>query len=285
MLIDKELKEKYTNDFILSHRIGLPLKPDFHFHDQFEIMYNLTDGTQCYINDQSYTLKKGDLILINNMDIHLIKPPVNIALDRYVLMFKPEFVSMFSTSEIDLLDIFIRKYANNAHGIHLSDDQSLKLVSLLDDTLYHHINRTFGFKIYRRAKLVEILLLINSFFLSEESTVSHIRDNDTRVIQPVLQYIKTYINEDLSLDHLASTFHFNKFYLSRLFKKTTGTTLNNYIMNLRLLKARELLKNNISIEEICEKVGFNSYTYFISAFTKNVGISPRQYAKNEWSKS
>ncbi|MBU3110064.1 AraC family transcriptional regulator [Clostridium lacusfryxellense] len=284
MIIDKELKQNYINDFMLTHRIGQPVKTDFHFHDQFEVFYNLTDGTHCYINDQSYTLKKGDLVLINNMDIHLTQPPLNIDLDRYVLMFTPELVNVFSTSEIDLLDIFINKCAKSSQAIHLHNDQSLKLISLLDDALYHHKNRTFGYQIYRRIKLIEILLLISSFFHSDELSISHTTDNDTRAIKPILQYIKTYLNDELCLEHLAQTFHFNKFYLSRLFKKTTGTTLNNYIINLRLLKARELLKKNFSITEVCEMVGFNSYTYFISTFTKNIGISPKKYSMQEWSK-
>jgi YesN/AraC family two-component response regulator len=98
-------------------------------------------------------------------------------------------------------------------------------------------------------------------------------------VQLILEYINQHLNECLSLDKLSGVFYLNKYYLSHIFKNSTGFSVNEYIINRRILKSRELLKQNNSVSKVSEMVGFNNYCHFIRTFKKLVGMSPKQYAK------
>ena len=74
---------------------------------------------------------------------------------------------------------------------------------------------------------------------------------------------------------VAEHFHFNPAYFSSLFKKQAGVPLGQYILDIRMTKARELLlETDLKIYEIARAVGFLDNKYFIRVFTKENGVSP-----------
>lgn len=97
-----------------------------------------------------------------------------------------------------------------------------------------------------------------------------------------LSYIDNHIGDkSLSIDSLAEQFRISSSYFSKLFNSYTKTTFPDYINGLRLQKAAELLRaSDKDISEISNLVGFNSNSYFSSAFKKKFGISPSKYRMN-----
>ncbi|MFC5407212.1 helix-turn-helix domain-containing protein [Cohnella soli] len=93
-------------------------------------------------------------------------------------------------------------------------------------------------------------------------------------------YIEAHLHEDLSLDAMAEKMHFNKIYLSELFKQAVGMTYTQYVTEARMAHARRLLTQSaLSIQEISEQVGFNDAAYFIKTFRKYTGQSPLKFRK------
>ncbi|MFD0671400.1 response regulator [Cohnella sp. GCM10027633] len=87
----------------------------------------------------------------------------------------------------------------------------------------------------------------------------------------------SYMNE-LSLTMLAERFHINATYLSELFKKQTGTTFVDYVAQVRIGKAAELLRDpQLRLSDIAELVGFANASYLSSVFKKHYGISPNEF--------
>jgi two-component system response regulator YesN len=71
-------------------------------------------------------------------------------------------------------------------------------------------------------------------------------------------------------------------YFGKLFKKETGISFTDYLMNYRIEKAQALLRNTRkNISEICFSVGFNSQSYFGYVFKKKVNLSPKKYRLKE----
>jgi YesN/AraC family two-component response regulator len=68
--------------------------------------------------------------------------------------------------------------------------------------------------------------------------------------------------------------------LGHIFKKATGFSVNEYIINCRIIKARELLKENLPVSKTGEMVGYCNVSHFIRTFSKLTGLSPKQYAKH-----
>lgn len=84
------------------------------------------------------------------------------------------------------------------------------------------------------------------------------------------------------LDELAEKFFINKFYLSKIFKETYGTTVNNYLISKRITRAKQLLRfTDMTVDEIGAAVGMEDANYFSRMFRKVEGISPREYRK-QW---
>ncbi len=95
--------------------------------------------------------------------------------------------------------------------------------------------------------------------------------------------VKNKINErymtfDISLDSLSREVDVSSYYLSRLFREETGETFMEYLTNLRINKAKELINNtDKTMKDICFEVGYNDPNYFSRMFKKNVGITPTEY--------
>lgn len=94
----------------------------------------------------------------------------------------------------------------------------------------------------------------------------------------LLEYIKTNYSSELYLNDIAEKFYLNVSYLSVLFKKATDKTFTEYITDLRMEKAKNLLADTgFTIAQIAEKVGFNDYYYFNKIFKKYFEITPKQF--------
>lgn len=94
----------------------------------------------------------------------------------------------------------------------------------------------------------------------------------------IIKYLHNNYDQDISLKKLSEQFHMNSSYISSLIKNETGLTYTQYLTDLRIGKARQLLEStDLSLAEISEAVGFNDYFYFIKKFKKVVGVTPGHY--------
>lgn len=100
------------------------------------------------------------------------------------------------------------------------------------------------------------------------------------VVENIQQYIRVHINEDLSLIVLSKKFSVSLFHLSRIFKKITGTTLNNYVQKERLHEAFRLITaTNVKVNDAAFSTGFNDYETFSRSFKRHFKIAPDDLRK------
>ena len=98
----------------------------------------------------------------------------------------------------------------------------------------------------------------------------------------VKSYIDNNYQDSIDIEELALKFSINKYYLVRSFKEVYGYTISQYITNLRITVAKELLRfKDYNMTEISDMVGYNDSAYFSRVFTKEVGIPPLKYRK-QW---
>ena len=100
------------------------------------------------------------------------------------------------------------------------------------------------------------------------------------VIENIQLYIQHNYQKYLTQDFLASLFYLNRSYLSTLFRQTTGTKFVDYLNNVRIEKAKEILANSDrKMYQVAKAVGYDNTKYFFRIFKKTVGCSPEQYRK------
>lgn len=96
----------------------------------------------------------------------------------------------------------------------------------------------------------------------------------------IREYLRDHLSEKITLDTLSEKFYVNKYYLTRLFKNEYGLTINEYLLQIRISHAKELLRfSTLPIEEIGESCGITPLYYFSRIFKEVEGISPRDYRK------
>lgn len=106
---------------------------------------------------------------------------------------------------------------------------------------------------------------------------SHCSDN---YFNDIIQYINENYMRDISIQKLADSFHIDRTYVYKLFKKYTNTNPQQYLIEYRLEKACTLLRrSNLSIAEVGEGSGFHTQAQFSKLFSKKYNISPSQYRK------
>lgn len=97
------------------------------------------------------------------------------------------------------------------------------------------------------------------------------------LIENVKNYLQTNLEYDIDISHITSIFHYNQQYLGRLFKKKTGLSIREYVLQQRLERAKLLLENSDdTVIGIANRVGFNNITYFNRQFKNSYGITPTQ---------
>jgi AraC-like DNA-binding protein len=253
--------------------------PRYHFHQAMEIYYSLSDNIKFFVSDKIFNVTCGDLFVFNQTDLHRSVAPGNIKYERYVIYFNPDFVNDLSTPSTDLLGCFTNRDSGFSHCVHLTELQSERLLYLIKKMEYYSCNHVYGNDIHKKIALTEILLYVNSLYKTSTIVTPSKNDKDFEKIAPILRFIQRHLSEGLSLKRLSGEFYMSRSYLSTLFKKASGFSINEYIIHRRILLASELLKKGIPVMNVCHMSGFNNLSHFIRTFSSMMHISPKQYAK------
>lgn len=262
------------------HFMHVPVKfrhTEFHLHDYFEIYFFISGDAKYFIEKKVYSLVHGDLLITNNNEIHKSVVIPGQIYDVISMQVNPSLINLLSPSSCNLINCFINRHLGENNKIFLNDYQIKMVTDILNKIEYVYTNESIGFEALLIAYLIELLVIINNNFDGNvQNRESHnIPDN----LALILEYINFNLHDDLSLKMLENKFNINRFYLNRLFKKTVGSTLHEYILFKRLSMAKRLLKSGKNVTEACQLSGFNDYFHFIRIFKKYVGISPGQFKK------
>lgn len=243
-----------------------------HFHEDVEILLSLSDGGDFFIENELYALRHGALFLLNESTLH--KSIANEAYKRYVLHISPETLQGLSTSQSDFVS-FTQKASG--HCALLQPEQTAALTKRFQQ-LEHPIPDSFGGDIRRTMALLDFLLEVFSFFSAADVDETGLNSDFAR-IAPILKYIQNNIAKPLTLDEVSARFFINKYHLCHVFKSATGFSVMEYIIHCRVLRARELLRTGMRVQEVAEAVGFQNTSHFIRTFGSLTGTSPKRYAK------
>jgi len=117
------------------------------------------------------------------------------------------------------------------------------------------------------------------FELSELLQLKKEKGNQ-KLISEVTHYIEELLHTNITLRDIANKFSFSPNHLGFLFKENTGKSFTDYIIGLRMEKARRLLQNpKLKVFEVADQVGYKNLTYFCRQFRKEYGVSPGDYRK------
>ena len=97
-------------------------------------------------------------------------------------------------------------------------------------------------------------------------------------VRQAMEYIRRNLDMELSRTQIAEAIYLNPEYLSRLFKRETGSSLSDYILTEKMRVAQTLLADtSVPVSLVASKVGYSNFSYFSQVFKKYTGVSPGEY--------
>ncbi len=235
-----------------------------HYHNYFEV-YFITDGECTYfINNKSYRMKKGDVILIPEGVMHMTRYADSVhsrMLFNCPMYYIPASVRASLPSMMYL-------YRNPAifHEIN---------------TLFQKMEKEFN-KPDRFSDEVLCCYTQELFFLLARNKNNYKTIlNGNEYVEHAIDFVQENFTTRLSLDQVANMCSISPEHFSRVFKKETGFGFNKYVNLLRLQKAEQMIKQHskMHITELATVCGFSDSNYFSVRFKETYGISPKELQK------
>ena len=250
-----------------------------HHHDFYEIYFFLSGNVSYNIESRNYRLTPGDLLLISPNELHQpVFGPEKQNYERIVLWIHPAFLQQFELAGQQVTRCFDTTREGHTNLLR-PDGVTRELLGYLFNLLRQEMDsEEFGSELYSMGCLAQTLVLINRM-ADRAGREAEPRMNTDSVVVRVLSYINEHYNEDLSLDKLANKFFISKYHLSREFNRLVGTSVYRYIIQKRLVMAKQMMSNGVPSATVYQHCGFGDYSNFYRAFKAEYQISPREFVE------
>lgn len=235
-----------------------------HCHDTYEILFVVSGKGKYVVEGAEFPLKPRTLVMIRPFQYHCVEVSVESVYERYVIHFSPDALT------VDAAQMFQPFLSGSEEsGVFYSPDMVPESAVSVFDRLYRCSAYPEGEKVlYLRLLLSELLLHIS---LSSSQRIVH---SEEQLGARLLRYINDYLDTDISLDRLAKRFFVSKYYLCRIFKDYSGTSIHSYINHKRVLYAKQLIESGETASGAAYRVGFGDYSAFYRAYVKVLGVPP-----------
>ncbi len=233
--------------------------------DSYELRYTLSGEGILEYEGKKYNLKEGEGYFISCKKPHIYYAKAC------------GWKSTVLHINGDLCADFFDSYEKT--GIYKFNKIACPSYEMMQFQIIQSTQKVYPYQEYRINCLIDLLL--SELLTSTERTADTDKNSNTEAITSLLDYIHTNFSTNIVFEKLAKEFGISRTLLFENFKRYTGFTPANYLMQIRIKQAKLLLKtSNNSIEEIATQVGFNDAGHFSQIFKKEVGTTPLKYRKS-----
>lgn len=234
--------------------------------NSFFIALTLSGKAELIYENQAFEIKRGDCFFINCMNYHYYKTMHDDTWEYIWVHFTGDHAKEFYNE-------FVK---HNFSPIHFEDYFLIETALQRLLTLNQKIDLTTSISSANLIHNIISELLIRSIY------AEHNQSARPSFIDFIIQEIQLNYKEKITIEDFANKLHLDKYHLMKEFKKHTGTTIYEYIINTRISHAKELLKySNLSISDITFECGMNTTSHFINLFKMRENMTPLAYRK-QW---
>ncbi len=245
-----------------------------HYHSEIEIIYVKSGSILCWIEEEPIRISENHICIVASNVIH------HLTFDDA----PAEIVYL----QIDIAKIISIMYPKYTNAPLLLDNRLKKYALFSEETLIFRLFQTILCELEMKKPYFETATMGGfiqlTAYLQRELLVAdydRLFENPMFLkIYPIILYANEHYAEKVYLDTVCELLHIDKYYLCKIFKKSTGLTFFQYLGRVRLQNAEKLLiTSNRSITQIALECGFSTVQYFHSAFVKAKGSTPMLYRK------
>lgn len=266
-----EIKKKEQSSFGIS--LGC------HWHNQIQFYY-FTHGVAkvcCDLN--KFEVHEGDIAIINSKELHYIEN-CSEYLSYYIIKID---LSFLYSNKVDSIQMkILSPLSQNLILFENLVRADKNILGCIHRMIEEYYKRDVGFELAIKAQIYDLIVhLLRGYtkkFIDEYEL--HERNEVLQRFKKVIEYMDQNYTEKTDLQKLSKMVEISTGHFCRLFKQITGMSAMNYMNDLRLNKAVNLIKNsNLNMTEIAMCCGFNDSNYFSRVFKKHRKISPMQFRR------
>lgn len=233
---------------------------NMHAHDWLEILYCISGKGSYVVEDNTYPLMPGDVFILRAGEMHKLQIDSSVPYERIVIRFAPALIE----SE-GLLQVFFDRH-KGLHNRFKADDSPVVKTAFSN----YNFKNIANIEMNLYGRLILILTALEGMYTS-----SGTESSSESIHEQLIAYVDEHIFEDISVQDVADAFGKSRSQISRIFSKTTGHSLWDYVITKRLFTARTMIQSGESAHEACNDCGFSDYSAFYRAYKARFGVSPR----------
>lgn len=250
----------------------------YHDHDFTELAYVLSGKGKYLVDGVEYDVSAGDLVICNPgvMHTHIITNPKEPTI---------EFISGFTDFHFKNMAANSIELKGGSCIIHtdaeLKQEISMHCYAMVAEKEGNQVGRYFMFKTHLMQMLLLVIRDITDVAKPEQKGYNFESYNKSYAVNRIINYLNENYEHKISLEQIAHNMYLSPVYISKIFKEETGESPINYLIKIRLEKAKDILLNGQegSIKNIANQVGYDDVYHFSKLFKKYYGISPLYYKK------
>lgn len=254
----------------------------FHWHPELEVNYVHAGTARYHVDSEFFNSTAGDIILIRPNALHSIHP---IGHEEHLTDTLQFHLDMVTTAQVDRVGLhYLTPLQHNQYQFIprlQADYEGYQPIKACLMAIFE-VTRTKGrhYELLLKAKLHELLYLLFYYRLVKVKLTDDSYRKNAK-LRDVIDHINQHYQEPISIDQLAQIMGYSKTHFMTLFKQQTGSSAHDYVIQVRLQKAADLLTNTISpIVDIANEVGFNNLSNFNRLFKDYYQMPPSHYRKH-----
>ncbi|CAG7637676.1 HTH-type transcriptional activator RhaR [Paenibacillus solanacearum] len=278
---------RYENPLV-PMRIFTLVKPDnfcnkWHYHKQIEVLYILEGQLDVYVEQDMFPLGKGDVVLIGPNQLHRDR-----AHSVKYIVFQFDLQQYTDPTMLPYLKIFMSMSSplSKLNYMFSENGEVKQTVATTIQSIYQEARgKKNGYEIAISMHIRQLLL---TFMRNDTLRLLPARERkEMSLLKPVFDYVEKNIAGKPDLEKASKMANLSYYHFTKCFKQAIGMSFVNYVNHCKIKMAeRLLLTEDLSIEQVGERIGMLNMGHFYKTFKKYNGCSPKEFRKkmNTWSR-
>ena len=249
-----------------------------HSHAFYEILCCRSNcGAEYLVGPYRYSLQKGDIIMVRPGISHcaILPDPLVIPYERDILWINMDFVTIYrklANIPQEDLSIDLPTYLFRTAGTPWES-----LCDLIHACVQEEANKPECWQ----ANLLGLVMQFLSQLCRAYRSHTSVKAEKTDLLDHVIAYVDVHYADKIVMSDLGKKFFVSERTISTLFRQRLGVTFYQFLTQRRLIAAKTLILEGVSLESAASQTGFSDYSSFYRAFKQEFGIPPRQFKKGQ----
>lgn len=248
---------------------------DWHFHDEFELLWVQEKDKTYFVGDQEYRLLPNDIVFVNERVPHKTETPEGGVC--FLLQFNATVTG--DHNNIQSLMRFVNRANKEVCVFQAGTEIHALLLPHVQALLRENAEKRKSYASFIKASVYAILAILYRYEIVNDPENFFVMEKTQRLF-PVLDYVNEHYAERITIADMSKLLNLDRSYFCRFFKSAVNVSFIEYLYFVRLLTAEKLLvSTDKTISEIAYETGFTSASYFTKIFRERKGCTPNLYKK------